>query len=52
MSQRINKYGTEKNWKKLSITLEYVRLTLCKYLDYPINEEARFILTAFLNLLC
>ena len=45
----LNRYGTEENWKRLSITLGYIVIALCKNLNCALNDEAQFQLVAVLK---
>ena len=49
VARALNRYGTDSNWKYLSITLGYVVIELCKILNCDLNDEARFQLTAVLK---
>ncbi len=49
VARALNRYGTDGNWKYLSITFGYVVIELCKNLDCSFNDEAQFQLVAVLK---
>jgi hypothetical protein len=49
IARALNRYGTEANWKRLSITLGFIVIELCRNLKYDPNEEAQFQLTAVMK---
>ena len=49
MARALNRYGTEENWKRLSITLGYIVIAFCKNLSCDLNDEAQFQLVAVLK---
>ena len=49
VARALNRYGTDGNWKYLSITLGYVVIEVCKILNCDLNDEARFQLIAVLK---
>lgn len=49
VARALNRYGTDGNWKYLSITFGYVVIELCKNLNCDLNDEAKFQLIAVLK---
>lgn len=49
VARAVNRYGTDANWKNLSITLGYIVIELCRHLNYEPNEEVQFQLTAIMK---
>ena len=49
ITRALNRYGTDGNWKYLSITLGYIVIELCKNINCDLNDEARFLLIAVLK---
>lgn len=49
VARALNRYGTDSNWKYLSITFGYVVIDFCKILNCDLNKEARFQLIAVLK---
>lgn len=49
LARALNRYGTNSSWKKMSITLGYIEMSLCKILNCSLNDDANFHLIAILQ---
>ncbi len=49
LARALNRYGTNSSWKKLSITLGYIAMSLCKNLNCSLIDDANFQLIAVLK---
>lgn len=49
VARALNRYGTDKRWEMLSITLGYLVIELCRNLNCSLNDEAQFQLVAVLK---